>query len=102
MRRLIVSFLALAACAGPPPPVHAEQGDKTPPVLPRDQCNAAKAQFAMGKTYTPELGQQAGKAAGASVVRRLNPGEIVAMIYMIGRLNLELDTSGTIISVRCG
>ena len=66
------------------------------------QCDAGKAQFAVGQNYTDELTAKAQAATGAKIVRRLVPGQAVTMEFNGERLNIETDAGGVIVSVRCG
>ena len=50
-------------------------------------CDAANAQFAVGKTVDERLGEEARGRAGASVVRVLRPGQIVTMEFSASRVN---------------
>lgn len=123
---LMLAALALASCASPPatesdaPQTGQRSADAVPsspdtpvssdapatsvptedPSMP--QCDAAKAQFVVGQTYTDALATQAQTAAGAKIVRRLMPGQAVTMEFNDQRLNLETDASGRIIAARCG
>lgn len=65
-------------------------------------CDAAKAQFAVGQTYSDALAEQARTAAGAKVVRQLLPGQAITMEFNAQRLNLESGGDGRVVSVRCG
>ena len=87
----ILVLLGLIAAA----PAHAQ-------LFPAAQCNEHAAQFARGRLYSDQLAQRARRAAGAQVVRKLEPGQAITMEYRFGRLNLELDRRRVIIRVRCG
>ncbi|MFC3712366.1 I78 family peptidase inhibitor [Sphingoaurantiacus capsulatus] len=65
-------------------------------------CDAAKAQFAVGQSYSDSLAEQAREAAGAKMVRKLIPGQVVTMEFNGGRLNLDTDAAGKVSSARCG
>ena len=94
-------LIALAACT---PTTGAGDGAQQPAGTPptSGQCDAAKAQFAVGESYSDALAERARIAAGASVVRKLVPGQVVTMEYSAGRLNLDTDTGGKVTSARCG
>lgn len=109
----ILPFLAtaLAACAPQAPggetPSQAPAGDVVAPPPAADQpaasaCDASKAQFAVGQAYTAALAEQARKAAGAAVARRLMPGQAVTMEFNEQRLNLDTDEKGVVTGVNCG
>ena len=92
------ALLALTACADPPaspspPPARAPQPGA---------CNAAPAQFAVGRTVDPTLRTEALQRSGASTLRVIRPGDIVTMEFSSQRLNLELDPDGRVARVRCG
>ncbi len=65
-------------------------------------CDATKAQFAVGQSYSGALAGRARQAAGAKIVRRLVPGQVVTMEFSPERLNLETDDKGIVIAARCG
>ena len=65
-------------------------------------CDAEPAQRFVNEMYTPELGEEARTAAGASVARALRPGEVVTMEFRVDRLSLTLDETGRITRVSCG
>ena len=92
---LAVSLLALAACAAPPPPA------PEPPAA-IGNCDASKAQFAVGHDAGLAMQDQARERSGARIVRTLRPGQIITMEYSGERLNLELDAGGKVVRVRCG
>ncbi len=96
MRHLLMLPLILAtACAAKAPP-----GDQSEPTL--GGCDAAKAQFAVGKIADAALIAKVKAAAGGQAVRRIKPGQMVTMDYSDGRLNLTLDGSGKVTKVTCG
>ena len=65
-------------------------------------CREEKARSAIGEPYSDEWAERARQTAGAGVVRRVQPGEPDTMQLRADRLNLEVDQSGIIKSVRCG
>ncbi len=86
--------VVLAACATPmPQPVEGGAAGA---------CDAAKAQFAVGQTFSQALGEQARKAASARTLRDYGPGQPVTMDYRPDRLNIERDANGAVKSVSCG
>jgi Peptidase inhibitor I78 family len=117
---LALAALALASCA-PQPADNTASGQQSaaatapadepvrtdPPAAPATSeesamCDAAKAQFAVGQTYSDTLAAEAKAAAGAKVVRQLLPGQAVTMEFRGDRLNLETGEGGRVVSVRCG
>ena len=65
-------------------------------------CDAAKAQFAVGRAYSDALAEEARTAAGAARVRKLEPGKAYTMEFDERRLNLEVSASETVTAARCG
>ncbi len=66
------------------------------------RCDAAAAQFAVGKPASAALLEQARVKAGAQTARVLGPNDIVTLEYRSDRLNLNTDQSATINRVNCG
>jgi hypothetical protein len=91
MRVLICASLGLLVLAGP------IAAQPSPPT-----CREAAASFALGEAYSERLGRQARRAAGARVVRKVEPGRVYTMEFRADRLNLDVDRSGTVRAVRCG
>ncbi len=56
--------------------------------------------------FTDLVGQKADEIDrsrfGDRVVRTLTPGQMVAMEYLAGRVNLQVDDAGIIVAVTCG
>lgn len=72
------------------------------PRPPRDQCQADRAQFIVGKVAEDRLVERARRASGSRTVRVLRPGQPVTMDYRVDRLNIEIDPRSFVLSVRCG
>lgn len=103
MNRLIltISLGLVAACTNPgtvgaPPegPVSEEPGLGGP--LPEDACGASGYQGLVGKnlaavTLPDDLN-----------ARVLRPGQVVTMEYLPERMNIDVDKTGAIRSIRCG
>jgi len=66
------------------------------------RCDAAAAQFAVGKPATPALLEQARVKAGAQTARVLGPNDMITMEYRSDRLNLNADKAATVSRVNCG
>lgn len=66
------------------------------------RCNAAPAQFAVGRVADAALELDAKTRAGARVLRLLRPNQVVTMEFSAERLNLTLDASGRVTRVNCG
>jgi hypothetical protein len=91
---MTAAFALTAACAATPSGI--------PAGSPSGVCNAANAQFALGRTLTPELENEARLRSGASVVRVIRPGQIITKDYSEQRLNIEIDAGERVVRVRCG
>ncbi len=65
-------------------------------------CDAAGAQFALGKTVDERLGEEARGRAHAKVVRVLRPGQIVTREFDASRLTLDADARGVVTRAHCG
>lgn len=65
-------------------------------------CDAARARFAVGKTYSDALAGQARAKAGAALVRQMIRGRVYTMEFMSLRLNLHTDRRGKVRSASCG
>lgn len=96
--------LALAACAQQPgqsqqaaPPILT-----APPATMGGRCDAALAQFAVGRSFDAALEKEVRERSGARVVRPLRPGQMVTMEFSAERLNLDLDIAGRVVKARCG
>jgi hypothetical protein len=72
------------------------------PVAPRASCDGAAAQFALGKSFGPQLERDVRAKSGASVVRWLSPGQAVTTDFNAGRLSLTLDGRGQVVKAACG
>jgi hypothetical protein len=88
------SRLALAACLATCLPVW--------PGGARADCLAGKARFAVNRPYTDAAAEKARIAAGAGMVRKLEPGRVYTMEFRPDRLNLRVDGRGVVTAVVCG
>ncbi|MEO8388664.1 I78 family peptidase inhibitor [Polaromonas sp.] len=66
------------------------------------RCNAAPAQFTLGRNANAALEDEARTRAGAKTVRVLKPGQIVTMEFNAERLSLTVDDAGRVTRVSCG
>lgn len=93
-------LLIITACTGTlaqaPAPAPAPSGRGG------NECKAADAQFAVGQNADAALLEQARQRSGSRIARILRPGQMVTMEYSAERLNLDVDASGNVASVRCG
>jgi hypothetical protein len=97
MKALLGALLMTSAgCAGVPP------AEAEVPEHGGGSCDAAKAQALVGRAKSGEVGAEALRLSGASIVRWLPEGSIVTMEYREGRLNLHLDKANRIVRIVCG
>jgi len=82
----------------PPPPVFASNLPVT--------CRAEKADYAMSQTITNPLLEQLRVRTGASVVRRVLTTDLVPAAVARdaddGRLTVNVDPDGRMVTARCG
>ena len=95
---LTAAALLAAACT----PTDGTAGQAPAGEAPTGMCDATKAQFAVGQTYSETLAERAREAAGAKTVRKLVPGQVITMEFNGTRLNLDTDAAGKVTSARCG
>ena len=91
-------LFVITACTGTLAPAPAP----TQPDRGGNECKAADAQFAVGQNADAALLEQARQRSGSRIARILRPGQMVTMEYSAERLNLDVDASGKVASVRCG
>jgi hypothetical protein len=103
--RLIFSALAItaplliAACGNMTPASSGAASGSAPAAT---RCNAAPAQFAVGRTIDAALESDARARAGARLSRVLKPNQVVTMEFNAERLNLNVDDAGRVTRVSCG
>lgn len=90
-----ITSLLMSACGSTPASVE-------PPAPVASRCNAAPAQFAVGRNADAALENDARTRAGAKTVRVLKPNQIVTMEFNAERLNLSVDDAGRVTRVACG
>lgn len=66
------------------------------------ECHAERAQAAVGKTATAAVVEEARRSSGATIVRKLVPGQMVTMEFRADRLSLDVDANDVVTGVRCG
>jgi Peptidase inhibitor I78 family len=96
--------VALSAC-GPAmtkPGDGAPDGGGTAPPVSRGPCQADGAQSFVGQKASGDVQEQARNAAGASIVRTLQPGQPITKEFNGERLNLHVDADNNVIRVNCG
>ena len=92
----IALSLLLSACVGAPTAATPE------PAPLAGRCNAAPAQFAVGRNADAALENEARTRANARIARVLKPNQVVTMEFNSERLNLSVDESGRVTRVNCG
>ncbi|SFV03770.1 Peptidase inhibitor I78 family protein [Polaromonas sp. YR568] len=95
----IIAPLFMSAC-GSTASSGAEAAPAPTPVATR--CNAAPAQFAVGRIVDAALESDARARAGAKTSRVLKPDQVVTMEFNAERLNLSVDNTGRVLRVNCG
>ena len=66
------------------------------------RCEASEARPLVGQPYSPELAEQARRAAGAREVRKIEPGGAYTTDLDSNRLNVEVNRAGVVTGLRCG
>ena len=89
--------LLISACGNAP-----AAGQAADPAPVSSRCNAAPAQFAIGRNVDAALENEARTRAGAKTVRTLRPNQVVTMEFNAERLNLTVDDAGRVTRVSCG
>jgi hypothetical protein len=92
-----IASLLISACGIAP-----ATGQASNPLPVSNRCNAAPAQFAMGRNVDVALENEARTRAGAKAVRVLRPNQVVTMEFSAERLNLTVDDVGRVTRVSCG
>jgi hypothetical protein len=94
-----IAPLLMSAC-GNTVPANSEAAALSMPAATR--CNAAPAQFAVGRDVNAALEGDARTRAGAKTSRILKPNQVVTMEFNAERLNLAVDDAGRVTRVNCG
>ncbi|WP_312758022.1 I78 family peptidase inhibitor [Pulveribacter sp.] len=84
----------------PATPAPAPIGASTAPV--GSTCDAQGAQWAVGRSSTAKVVEEARVRAGARMARILRPGQAATMEFNGERLNLQVDGAGKVTAARCG
>ncbi|MEG2046301.1 MAG: I78 family peptidase inhibitor [Comamonas sp.] len=92
---------ALAGCAGMGPGGTGHSSPATPP-QPLQRCDAAAAQWAVGKTNTVQHVEEARRRSGALMARVLRPNQPTTLEFNAERLNLLVDATGRFTAATCG
>lgn len=91
---LVASGCQAGGTDGAPPMMRAAPGGAA-------ACNAAKAEFAIGRPATDEVTAEMAARAGARAVRVVRPGMAVTQDFSPDRLTIALDEKGRVRSVSC-
>ena len=91
--------IALAACTSSPSSGAAAAASTSD--APK-QCDAAAAQWAVGKAADQALVDKAVADSHSSNARVIKPGQAVTMDFREDRLNIEVDAANNVTAVRCG
>ena len=74
----------------------------SPPPPPASACDAAPAQYALGRPQTAPLVEEVRQKSGAHMARILRPNQVVTMEFLADRVNVVVDAENRIMAVRCG
>lgn len=100
--RILIAAIFLTGCAAP----EREAPYTTDKVPAADaggfECDAAPAQYAIGKKTSTALAQELMAKSGASVLRWIPPRTAVTMDYSSVRLNISYDDNMVIDRISCG
>lgn len=96
-----IALLTLAGCGSMDAPWGSSRPGAARPQAPQI-CNAQPAQAFIGRTNTAQNLEQARQRSGAAMARMLHPGQVTTREFNAERLNLEVDSTGRILAVRCG
>ena len=89
---MVPLLVALASCQTVPPP----------PARPASSCGVDRAAAFVGRAAIPAIRAEVAALVGPQTIRWIAPGDVVTMDFNEARLNMMLDASGAIASVRCG
>jgi hypothetical protein len=65
-------------------------------------CDESKVKNVLGRARSEALGKEAMRAAGARLVRWIEPNSSYTMDYRSDRINLQLDAQNRVMRVTCG
>ena len=112
LRLLALSgLLAVSGCSGTgtgPAPLPATQAPLPPansqmsPAPVSGNCQAANAQFLLGRIANAQAKDDAKAATGVEAVRVLYPGQPVTQEFQGDRLTVDTDNENRITAIRCG
>ncbi len=91
---LAALLLLLPACTTMGPQAEAN--------APTGKCSADPVQSLVGGAFSEALVADAQRRSGARSIRVIRPGQAVTMDFREDRLNIALDVSDKVESLRCG
>ena len=95
--RMAAGALMLAGCASaavpPPEPDVSEHG--------AGACNAAPAQYLIGRQRSDSIGAEALQRSRARTLRWIGPGAIITQDLRSDRINIDIDSNGRVTGLRC-
>lgn len=109
--QIVIAASAILCWVGAPASAMAAAGDLgRPPAQPaqlvavteNDTCNMRQARRFIGMRYTSTLREQLARAILHNRIRLIRPGAVVTQELRPDRINLFLDDSGEIMTIRCG
>lgn len=100
MRPLLLVPLTLLAAACAQQPTNPLASPPPPPA--GATCDAAPAQYAVGRPQTAPLVEEIRQKTGAHMARVLRPNQVVTMEFLAERVNVVVDAENRITAVRCG
>lgn len=65
-------------------------------------CDSQAVQHLVGKPYRESLDGELKSGAGATQLRVLKPGQVMTLEYNPARLNVIIESDGSISALRCG
>ena len=102
LKLILGSLAALTLWGCTTPALPPAPSGSAPPGPAAGVCNAHGARFAVGKTAGASVVEEARQRSGSYMARVLRPNQVVTMEFNAQRLNLDVDTAGVIMRVRCG
>lgn len=68
----------------------------------RDTCNMRQARRFTGVVYNAQVGEDLARAILHHRIRLIRPGSVITQDLRPDRINLILDDSGKVMTIRCG
>lgn len=93
-----LGLISTSGCAQPPAVTSPSAGIEPYELT----CDSGAAAALVGRKRDRDTEEAAKRLSGASRVRWIPPGSGVTADHDTGRINLEVDAAGRIVSIRCG